>query len=207
MRSVNLLPPEEAQRSAARRRRAGYLALLLLYIGALAFGYLLFRGRADNAEADLAAQLATNDSIRADIQRLAPAAALQSEYRSRVGEVTDVLATDVAWGRFLNDLARVIPDRVWLTSFTAAADTTDDAPGAFGTVTMSGIGFDYPDAASWLRTLQSDRWPAVGAAWVLSTSAEDLFDGIPAVNFSSVGTLTQGAISSRIDERIPEVPE
>lgn len=207
MRSVNLLPPEEAQRSAARRRRLGYVALLLLYIGALAFGYVLFKGRADDAEADLAAQIATNDSIRADIQRLAPAAALQSDYRRAVGDVTDILATDVAWGRFLNDLARVIPDRVWLTSFTAATATDAENPGSFGTVTMSGIGFDYPDAASWLRTLQSDRWPAVGAAWVLSTSSETIVENVDAVNFSSVGTLTQAAISSRIDERIPEVPE
>ena len=207
MRAVNLLPPEEALRSAARRRRFGYLVLVMLYIGALALGYVFFNGRADQAEENLATQLDVNQTLRDDIGRLAPAANLRSDYQARVADVSEILSTDVSWGRLLNDLARLIPDRVWLTSFTAAADTQAEDPGAFGQVTMAGVAFDYPDAASWLRTLDSDRWPAVGAAWVNSTALEAIVDTIEAVNFSSIGTLTEAAVSSRIDERIPEVPQ
>ncbi len=207
MRAVNLLPPEEAQRSAARRKRLGFLFLLALYIGALALGYLFFAGRADQAEEDLAAQQATNQAIRDDIGRLASAGNLRNEYRGRAADVSSILATDVSWGRLLNDLARLIPDRVWLTSLTAAATVSDINPGSFGQVTMAGVAFDYPDAASWLRTLDSDRWPAVGAAWVNSTAVEMIAGGVEAVNFSSIGTLTDAAVSSRVDERIPEVPQ
>jgi Tfp pilus assembly protein PilN len=207
MRAINLLPPEEAQRSAARRRRAGLIFLLLLYVGALAVGYLFFQGRAEEAEQRLEDQIALNDQIRAEITRLAPAAELRLDYQTRAANVADILAADVAWGRFLNDLARVIPDRVWLSAFTASASLQPDLPGSFGQVTMAGVAFDYPDAASWLRTLDSDRWPAVGAAWVLSTTSETIVEDVDAVNFSSVGTLTQAALGNRIDERIPEVPE
>ncbi len=207
MRAVNLLPPEEAQRSAARRRRVGYLFLMALYIGALALGYLFFAGRADQAEENLATQQAKNQTIRDDIARLASADTMRNEYRARADDVSQILATDVSWGRLLNDLARLIPDRVWLTSLTASASVSETNPGAFGQVTMAGTAFDYPDAASWLRTLDSDRWPAIGAAWVNSTAVETVAGGIEAVNFSSIGNLTDSAVSRRIDERIPEVPQ
>lgn len=207
MRAVNLLPPEEAERSAARRRRVGYLFLMMLYVGALALGYLFFAGRADQAEEDLATQQATNQEIREDIGRLASADSMRSDYRARANDVSQILASDISWGRLLNDLARLIPDRVWLTSLTASASVSEANPGSFGQVTMAGTAFDYPDAASWLRTLDSDRWPAIGAAWVNSTAVEAVAGGIEAVNFSSIGNLTDAAISRRIDERIPEVPQ
>ena len=113
----------------------------------------------------------------------------------------------MAWGRLLNDLGRVIPDRVWLDSFTARAEADPENPGSLGAVAMNGIAFDYPDAASWLRTLDSDRWLALGAGWVLATVQEQVVDGVTAVSFSSVGTLTPAALDDRLSDRIPTVPE
>ena len=107
----------------------------------------------------------------------------------------------------MNDLGRVIPDRVWLDSFSARAEVDPENPGSLGAVAMTGTAFDFPDAASWLRTLDSDRWPAVGAGWVLATTQEQVVEGVVAVTFSSVGTLTSAALDDRINERIPTVPE
>ena len=80
-------------------------------------------------------------------------------------------------------------------------------PASLGTVTFNGTAFDFPDAASWLRTLDSDRWPAIDTGWVLSTTSGEIFDGVVVVQFSSVGTLTNVALDDRAAERIPTVPE
>ncbi len=205
MRPINLLPPEAAQRAAARRKRVGFILLGVLWLVVLFIGFLFFSNRADQKEAERDEQLATNEDIRRQIAALASVAGLQAELDQRSDDVATVLAVDVAWGRLLNDLGRVIPDRVWLESFAAVVQVDEETPG-FGTVQMGGVAFDYPDAASWLRTLDSDQWPAIGAGWVLSTATEDIVEDVPAVVFASVGTLTSNALSNRVEERIPEVP-
>jgi len=206
MRPINLLPPEAAQRAAARRKRVGFILLGVIWLALLFLGFLYFQSQADTKEAERDEQLATNDRIRSEIAALGPVAGLQSELNSRSDNVATVLRVDVAWGRLLNDLGRVIPDRVWLESFDASVQLDEETPG-FGSAQMSGIAFDYPDAASWLRTLDSDQWPAVGAGWVLSTAVEQVVEGVDAVSFSSAGTITSNALSNRAEQRIPEVPE
>jgi len=207
MKAINLLPPEAAIRAAARRRRFGFILLGVVYLGVLAVGYMFFQGQKAEVEDELALQEATNQALQAEIGALSPAADLERQLRDGAAQIQQVLATDVAWGRLLNDLGRVIPDRVWLESFAARAEVDPENPLSFGTVSMNGTAFDYPDAASWLRTLDSDRWPSVGAGWVLNTTQEELFDGVPAVTFSSVGTLTAAALDQRVDDRVPTVPE
>ncbi len=206
MRPINLLPPEAAQRAAARRKRAGFIFMGVLWLFLLFLGFLFFSNRADQKETERDEQLAVNEGIRREIAALASVAGLQAELDQRSDNVATVLTVDVAWGRLLNDLGRVIPDRVWLESFVAAVQVDEETPG-FGTVQMGGVAFDYPDSASWLRTLDSDQWPAIGAGWVLSTATEDIVEDVPAVVFASVGTLTSDALSNRAEERIPEVPE
>ncbi len=207
MKAINLLPPEAAIRAAARRRRFGLILLGVIYLALLGVGYMFFQGQEAEVQDRLAAQESLNQALRADIASLAPAADLERQLLEGAAQVQQVLATDIAWGRLLNDLGRVIPDRVWLDSFAARAERDPENPASLGTVSMNGTAFDYPDAASWLRTLDSDRWPAVGAGWVLNTAQEEIVDGVAAVTFSSVGTLTTSALDDRVTERIPTVPE
>ena len=178
-----------------------------IYLALLGVGYMFFQGQEAEVQDRLDAQESLNQALRADIASLAPAADLERQLLDGSAQIQQVLATDVAWGRLLNDLGRVIPDRVWLDSFAARAERDPENPAALGTVSMNGTAFDYPDAASWLRTLDSDRWPAVGAGWVLNTAQEEIVNGVAAVTFSSVGTLTTSALDDRIDERVPTVPE
>jgi Tfp pilus assembly protein PilN len=206
MRPINLLPPEAAQRAAARRARLGFALLAVVWLALLFLGFLFFSGRADSREEERDTQVALNDGIRSEIAALGPVAELARERDVRSDAIETALEIDVAWGRLLNDLARVIPDRVWLDSFSANVQVDEESVG-FGTVQMSGIAFDYPDTASWLRTLDSDQWPAIGAGWVLNTASEQVVEGVNAVSFSSAGTITQNALSDRAVERIPEVPE
>ena len=206
MREINLLPPEAAKRAAARRKRFGFVLLGILWLALLFAGFLFFKGQADAKEEELAQQQAQNEAIRNDIAALSAVAGLQRSFDDRSEAIATALAVDVAWGRLLNDLGRVIPDRVWLENFSASVQVDEETPG-FGAIQMQGVAFDFPDASSWLRTLDSDQWPAIGAGWIQSTAVEEVVDGVPAVSFSSAGTITSNALSNRAEDRIPAVPE
>ena len=60
MRTVNLLPPEAALRTAARRKSFGLILLGVIYLALLAVGFLYVQGQADEVEARLARQEETN---------------------------------------------------------------------------------------------------------------------------------------------------
>ena len=205
MRTINLLPPEAAQRATARRKTIGFLALGLAYIALLALVAMWWQGKANDAEDDLAAQLTANARIEADIASLAGVRTLRSTYDDGVARLGTALARDIAWGRLLNDLARIIPDRLWLTSLTGNLQSDDENPLLLGQIAVSGVAFDYPDASSWLRVLDAEEWPALGGGWVSSTSRSTIGES-PVVNFTSVASLLEAARSNRIEERTPEVP-
>lgn len=205
MRTINLLPPEAAQRATARRKTLGVVALGIVYIALLALVALWWQGKATDAENDRDAQLATNARIEAEIASLSSVRALRSTYDEGVERLNAALARDIAWGRLLNDLARIIPDRLWITSLTGTQQLNEENPFLLGQVSIAGTAFDYPDASSWLRVLDAEEWPALGGGWVSSTSRGAIGDS-SVVNFNSVASLLDAARSNRIEERTPEVP-
>ncbi len=205
MRTINLLPPEAAQKATARRKTAGLVALGVIYVALLALAALWWQGKASDAEDDLDAQLAANTRIEAEIASLSDVRTLRSTYEKSVERLGTALAKDVAWGRLLNDLARIIPDRLWVTSMTGTLQDNEENPFLLGQVSVTGVAFDYPDASSWLRVLDAEEWPALGGGWVSSTSRSTIGES-PVVNFTSVASLLDAARSNRVEERTPEVP-
>lgn len=205
MRTINLLPPEAAQRATARRKTAGFIALGVVYVALLALVALWWQGKADDAQDELDAQVAANARIEAEIASLSDVRTLRSTYEDGVERLGSALSIDVAWGRLLNDLARIIPDRLWITSMTGTAQFDEENPFVLGQVAVTGVAFDYPDASSWLRVLDAEEWPALGGGWVSSTSLAAIGES-PVVNFTSVASLLDAARSNRVEERTPEVP-
>lgn len=205
MRAVNLLPPEAAQRASARRKTAGFVVLGVVYVALLALAALWWQGKATDAEDNLDAQLADNAQIQAEISSLAGVRALRSTYEDSADRLNQALAVDIDWGRLMNDLARIIPDRLWITDLTGTVTQNEENPFLLGQVSVSGIAFDYPDASSWLRVLDAEEWPALGGGWVSSTSRSTV-GGSVVVDFTSVASLLDGARSNRVEERTPEVP-
>lgn len=206
MRTINLLPPEARRRVQTRRRRAMLIGVILIYVLLLAVGALYWRTKVTAAERRLEDQQAINAELRAEIGRLENARVLATTYEEKVALLEQLLAIDVAWGRLLNDLGRVIPDRVWLESFTGQVQASPENPADFGAISADGVAFEYPDVASWLRTVDSDQFPALAGAWINTASLAEIGEA-PVVNFGSVATLTQHALSDRFVERVPEVPE
>lgn len=206
MRTINLLPPEARRRVQTRRRRTVVIGVILVYVLLLAVGALYWRTKVTAAERRLEDQQAINAELRAEIGRLENARVLQTTYEEKVALLETLLATDVAWGRLLNDLGRVIPDRVWLDSFAGQVQVNPENPAVIGSITATGVAFEYPDVASWLRTVDSDQFPALAGAWINNAALAEIGEA-PIVNFGSVATLTQNALSDRFAERVPEVPE
>lgn len=205
MRTINLLPPEAAQRATARRKAAGFILLGVMYVALLALVALWWQGKATDAEDDLNAQVAANTRIEAEIASLSDVRALRSTYENGVERLGTALATDIAWGRLLNDLARIIPDRLWITSLTGTVQQDEENPFLLGQFSVTGVAFDFPDASSWLRILDAEEWPALGGGWVSSTSRSTIGES-PVIDFTSVASLLPDARSSRLEERTPEVP-
>ena len=206
MRPINLLPPELARQKETRRRVAGFITLGILYLVLLALVAYWQNGKAQGVGDELMAQKQTNQATQQQIDSLADSADLRAGYESGVARIESALERDIAWGRLFNDLARVIPDRVWLTSFDGSVDVSEAMPGVIGQVQVGATAFDYPDASTWLRVVDSDVWPAMAGGWVTTAQAATIGE-IPVVDFQSSAFLMQPSVSTRVDERIPGVPE
>ncbi len=211
MRPINLLPPEQAQR--AKRRRGLLFGLFLFAVFLAVLGAVTFWRLSQAADAEQAVldQQAENQAVLAQIASLSEAQELRRIYDDTATQIQDVLAVDIDWGSLLNDIGRVIPDRVWLeglavTRSIPALDAEGDALNVFGSISLTGQAFDYPDASIWLKTLDSAEWDAVGGAWVPSVSLGET-EGIQTVSFTSSSSLTGAALSDRAIQRVPVVDE
>lgn len=206
MRSINLLPPEAARKERARRLATVLVLGALVYLGVLALFGVWNMTKATAAEEAVATQLALNEDIRRQITELEPAQQLRETYQAGVRNIEVIVATDIAWGSLLTDLGRRIPENTWLTSFSAQRGFDPEiSPDIYGSITVAGTAFGYPDAAAWLRAVDGEQWAAVGGGW-LPGASEGTTDDVTVVNFSSNASLTREALSDRTD-RIPVVPE
>lgn len=203
MRPINLLPPEAFQRQKSRQLLSRIGILGAAYLVLLVLLTILWSGRVGRAQDALDSQEVENAALQAQIVELQPVGVLVTQYEEDAALIESALAIDISWGRVLNDLGRVIPDRVWLDGFAGSA-SPDEETGAVGLMQTNGTGFDYPDVSSWLRALDSDRFPAVGGTWV-GTVGDTMIGNALVVQFTSSSSLTQAAQSSRVNERIPEV--
>ena len=125
MRTINLLPPEQAAKDKKRRGTFGLILFMLVWLVALVGIYLFVAGQLADAQDRVAAQRAVNADLQAEIASLSEAREVKDKYDQGVGQITSVLVVDINWGSLLNDVGRVIPDDVWLTSMSASRSIPD----------------------------------------------------------------------------------
>jgi len=204
MRPINLLPPEVAQEKYRRRRLYVALFGVFLYLVLLGFGVFYWNGKVADARADRDVQLDVNRGLERELVTLTDAGDLQERFDAKADLVRIALANDVDWGIILNDLARLLPPRTWVETFTGTvvAETT---PGVVGQVAFSGVGLDFPDVSAWLRSLDSEQFVGITGTWV-NTASESVIGEDEVVTFSSTAVLTEAAVTERADRLIPEVP-
>lgn len=204
MRPINLLPPEVARERSRRRRVAIAVFAAFAYVFILGIGVLYWNGRVDAARDELDAQTSINQSLEREVAELGDTADVRGQYEAKAELVRGALAIDVDWGILLNDLARLLPPRVWVETFNGTV-SPEVIPGVIGQVSFSGVGFDFPDVSAWLRALGSDQFAGITGPWV-STISQGIIGADDVVTFSSTAVLTTGAATDRADTLIPEVP-
>lgn len=204
MRAINLLPGAGRREGPGRTGVFAAALVLVLFIGLLGFGVVWWEARVAAARDDVAAQEAVNRSLERQLAELAFAAELRRDYERRSDFVREALVRDVDWGLLLNDLARFIPPRTWIDTFSGTIGG-GGATGALGRVAFSGTGFDFPDVAEWLRSLNDDQFRGITGTWVSSITRGVLGDS-DIVNFSSTAVLSPDAGTNRADRLIPEIP-
>ncbi len=204
MRPINLLPPELGARKLRRRRLAMLAGAGAAYVVLLGVLVLVWNGRVDDAKRDVEDQISINQTLEREVIALADAGDLAVRYQDKADLVRTALSTDVDWGIILNDLARLLPPRLWVETFSGSV-TPETVPGVVGQVGFSGVGFDFPDVSAWLRALDSEQFAGITGTWV-STVSQGVAGTEPVVNFTSTAVLTTAAVTNRADELIPEVP-
>jgi type IV pilus assembly protein PilM len=192
VRRISLLPVEVAEIRTQRRQAvlatagvAGLALILLVLWLARQSKVHDEQAKADSAERETA-------RLQQQVSALQSVTALDTQLTQRRQLVTSALADDVAWTRLLQEIATVIPNDVWLTSFNgtkagpagAAGTTTAASTSAVGSVNVSAMGSDHSSAARWLLRIGdvssfTDVWlpsstKAAGASTVTFTSTADL---------------------------------
>ena len=136
MRAVNLLPREDPR---TRRRGMPSPWLLLSAAAPLVAGSLVYLGYSSEHSSVMAnrAQLTVLQSRLAArtpaLSNVAAETGLLSQRTTRLAALQDALAKEMPWDQTLDDLARVLPKQVWLTSLSAQSPT----PAATATSTIA----------------------------------------------------------------------
>jgi Tfp pilus assembly protein PilN len=124
MRSVNLLPRDDQQRSRKRQNVPALVstALVVLATGLLGVLYFSAKGTAETHEFELQgvqAELATLPTPAELAAENAPKQKLTAEHNARVAALSQALTHRVAWDRVLREISLVLPDDVWLKELHA----------------------------------------------------------------------------------------
>jgi hypothetical protein len=151
--------PESQQRT--RRRRVA-IAIFggIAYLVLLVVGMLYWDSKVATAREDLDAQSDINLSLEREVAALGDTAVMQTQYQAKADLVRSALVADIDWGIFLNDLARLVPPRVWVDTFNGSV-IPQTTPGVVGQVSFSGAAPDV--SAGW--ALESDQFAGITGPW------------------------------------------
>jgi Tfp pilus assembly protein PilN len=164
VRAVNLIPTDARRGGAAPARSGGAVYVLL---GALAIAvvalasYVLTQNSISDRQAQLSKVKRDADTAQATATALAPYRQFAQLSQTRVETVRSLASSRFDWERAMRDLALVVPDNVWLTSFVGTV-----APG----INFGGSGATGSSDTGTLRS--SQQVPAVELVGCTENQAE-----------------------------------
>lgn len=206
---INLLPERERRVVPIGRMAVAGAAVATVVVGSLGLLTMQRNDALAGARDDLEQQQATNQGLQARIGSLQGARELQAEADAARALLASVVQNEVSWSRVLQDLARVIPNDVWLDQFqgsgVAATQTGADQAGGeqvvttgLGSLTFTATGTSFPSAAAWLQRLST--LPSIDSPWLGQITRGDISVGgigFEGVTFASNANLTDAARTER----------
>jgi hypothetical protein len=155
---VNLLPPEILTERRFRTLQRRLAAITLGVLTACGAALVWAQAGVAAAESDLASVRAQGVQLQAQQRKYAGVPTALAELDQMKAAREAVLGTDVAWYRFLADLAYRTPSDTELQSVTItmtgstapSASAVPLTPAGLGTVEVSGKALRFTDVAAWL---------------------------------------------------------
>jgi Tfp pilus assembly protein PilN len=153
VRPVNLLPAKHRPRSGSGgESKSSYVALGAL--GALVLAvlfYVITANQLSSRNAEIAQARQQTQAAESQAVRLGSFGSFAGTKEARVSAVKALATTRLDWERLFRELAHVLPEGVWLTSFDGAASSADTGTGAQGpvgpTVKLQGCAASYSGVA------------------------------------------------------------
>jgi Tfp pilus assembly protein PilN len=183
---MNLLPGRTSRRAAITSSRtpilAGVAGLGLLVL--LALPTIARHHHASDLNSQASTIEAQNNQLQAQNALLNTTSHAQQQVATLQAGLGTVLQTDVAWARMLNEIARTMPNDVWLTSFQGQVTATAAAPVIPSTPTTT------PGGAPGSTTTSSSTPPS--GSPITTTPGGTSTPGVAASPLS--GTITFGAV-------------
>jgi Tfp pilus assembly protein PilN len=199
--SVNLLPPEIAERRKLRRLQFALGGVVVLAVVAVAGVYEMGHSSVTSAQQQLSQAQAQASVLHSQLARLSNVDQVNQQLDATKALYVAAMSPEIQWSHYLNDLSLTIPDNVWLTnisatesSSTTASTTNGGLPSGLGTVTFSGVAFTHDDVATLLEVLAKE--PGYQDPY-FSDSTETLDGPRTIVKFTSSVVLAQQALSGR----------
>lgn len=151
MAKINLLPWREAYRQEKKREFIG----VIIGVGVAAvFGAYVWVSSVESAIENQNArnQLLSQEIAKLDAQvkEISEIKKVRDDLLARIKVITDLEGTRPVIVRYFDELARAIPDGVWISS----AERKDKI------VTIEGVAESYNRIASFLRNLEASDWYA-----------------------------------------------
>lgn len=195
---VNLLPPEIEERRRFRRVQYGLGGGALASVAVMGLLYAGAVGSARDAQADLRDATAAGQAVQAEQAKYADVAAVYARAEAAELMLTQAMAEEIRYSNHLGQLARTVPEQIWLKNVaftqTPAAPAPGDTMPSIGTVTFTGVGYGHDDVATWLDTLAAHKGYAKP---YLTSSTEALVGERVTVDFVTNVVLTPDSLSRR----------
>ncbi len=212
MRSVNLLPRDAVRKKSRRSTVIAIGAPVAAVVPLVALGALYF-----GAHGTVSTRQSTLDAVQAQIAILPKPQgptidpALVGADAQRAVGVANVLGSRIAWEQMFRDVARVLPENVWLdgmtakapvpttpadaaTATTAATPVATTTPAAPTDVTITGSTYTQTDVARLLARLAT--LPSLSNVVLVSSNTQQAKDKKPIVQFNIIAALnTAGGAS------------
>lgn len=151
MAKINLLPWREAYRQEKKREFLGVIAGIGL---AAAFGAYVWVSSVQSAieNQNTRNQLLNQEIAKLDAQvkEISEIKKVRDDLLARIKVITDLEGTRPVIVRYFDELARAIPDGVWISSAERKGNV----------LTIEGVAESYNRIASFLRNLEASDWYA-----------------------------------------------
>jgi Tfp pilus assembly protein PilN len=195
---VNLLPPEILVRRFVRRVQYGLAGAGLTSVALLGLLYVGAVNDAKDADAELREATAAGQAAQAEQAKYADVNAVYARADAAEVMLTQAMGEEVRYSSHLQQLARTVPDQVWLKNVAFTQTPPAPAPGdttpGIGSVTFTGVGYEHDDVATWLETLATHKGYAKP---YLTSSTEALIGKRVTVDFVTTVVMTPDSLSRR----------